>query len=134
MPNLSPIVSAFKPNKKQAAVEITIATTWDGIFVDIFLIINIMITVPAPIAADDILIVERFENILIHLSINSGDVSLYVKPKKSFIWDEKITTPMPAVKPVVTGYGINLINEPTRAIPKHINIIPAIIVAIIRPS
>ena len=27
VPNLSPIVSAFKPNKKQAAVEITIATT-----------------------------------------------------------------------------------------------------------
>ena len=85
VPNLSPIVSALSPKKKHTAVDITIATTCDGIFVDIFLIINMITTVPIPIAADDILIVERFENILIHLSINSGVVSLYVSPKKSFI-------------------------------------------------
>ncbi len=44
-----------------------------------------------------------------------------------------ITSAIPAVKPAVTGSGMNWINLPIRAAPNPISITPAIIVATIRP-
>ena len=47
---------------------------------------------------------------------------------------EKMITAMPVVKPVTTGYGMNLIAAPSRASPKAMRISPAMIVATSRPS
>jgi hypothetical protein len=49
-------------------------------------------------------------------------------------WVEKITTAMPAVKPQVTGKGMNLITPPIRARPSPTRAAPAIMVATISPS
>ncbi len=43
-------------------------------------------------------------------------------------------TPMPAVKPRITGAGMNLMMPPSRATPSSSTITPAISVAICRPS
>ncbi|MCY1347655.1 hypothetical protein D9M69_337720 [compost metagenome] len=43
-------------------------------------------------------------------------------------------TPMPAVKPTITGSGMNLMIEPRRVRPSTSRIAPAIRVAICKPS
>ncbi len=43
-------------------------------------------------------------------------------------------TPMPAVKPTITGFGMYLMTAPNRAKPKATRITPAISVAICRPA
>ena len=56
------------------------------------------------------------------------------RPRKSFTCDEKMITAIPAVKPVTTGYGMNLIIPPIRASPRTMRMMPAMIVQITRPS
>ena len=46
----------------------------------------------------------------------------------------RIVTAIPAVNPVVIVYGMNLISAPAFTKPRIIKMIPAIIVAMIRPS
>ena len=41
-------------------------------------------------------------------SSSPGSASCRVRPSKSLIWLEKMMTAMPAVKPTVTGNGMNL--------------------------
>ena len=48
-----------------------------------------------------------------------------VKPKKLAICPVNIITAIPEVKPIVTGRGMNLINEPNLKIPIRHKIIPA---------
>ena len=55
-------------------------------------------------------------------------------PKKSFNCPITIVTAIPEVKPVVMLFGIYLIRLPIRRMPIKISIIPAMIVAIARPS
>ncbi|MNR43220.1 hypothetical protein D3C85_1618250 [compost metagenome] len=43
-------------------------------------------------------------------------------------------TPIPAVKPTITGSGMNLMMAPRRVMPRSSNMAPAIMVAICRPS
>ena len=57
-----------------------------------------------------------------------------VKPKKSFIWVEKIVSAIPLVNPTTIGYGMNLKMTPILKTPMMIRIMPAIIVAIVRPD
>lgn len=54
-------------------------------------------------------------------------------PSRSLTCPTAITTAMPAVKPVTTGYGRNWIIRPSRASPSRNRIAPAIIVASINP-
>ena len=56
------------------------------------------------------------------------------RPKKSFHWPTQMMTPMPAVKPTITGSGMNLMTTPSRATPSKARMTPAIRVAICRPS
>ena len=58
----------------------------------------------------------------------------YVSPRKSLTCPIAIVTAIPAVKPVVIVYGINLISEPSLNSPISIRRIPAKIVARARPS
>ena len=46
------------------------------------------------------------------------------RPRRSLIWLEKMITAMPAVNPVMTGYGMNLIAPPSRARPSTMRITP----------
>ena len=64
--------------------------------------------------------------------VSIGDL-VNVSPKKSLICPMAIVTAIPAVKPVVMVYGINLIRFPNFKNPIIIRIIPAIIVAITSP-
>jgi len=57
-----------------------------------------------------------------------------VTPQKSLSCPIAIVTAIPAVKPVVIVYGINLISEPKRQNPIKIKMIPARIVATAKPS
>ncbi len=68
------------------------------------------------------------------MEIKSGGTWVKDKPKKSPIWEEKIVSAIPAVKPVVTGYGIYLIMEPSLKNPASASIPPAIKVVITSPS
>jgi hypothetical protein len=45
-----------------------------------------------------------------------------------------MTTAMPDVKPVVTGNGMNLMAAPRRTRPNPTSMMPAMIVAMVRPS
>ena len=56
------------------------------------------------------------------------------RPSRSLTCDEKMMTAIPLVKPVTTGYGMNLIAPPKRARPNTISMTPAMIVTIVRPS
>ena len=56
-----------------------------------------------------------------------------VNPKKDFTCPTTIVTAIPAVKPVVIVYGMNLIRLPNFNNPIRIRIIPARIVATIKP-
>jgi len=55
-------------------------------------------------------------------------------PKKSFHCPTNMMTPIPAVKPAMTGFGMYLMTAPRRAKPNASNIIPAISVAICSPA
>ena len=55
------------------------------------------------------------------------------KPNRSFIWVENIVMAIPPVKPMIIGYGMNLITLPRRNTPISTSMIPAITVAIARP-
>eukprot|EP01022_Parablepharisma_sp_SALTPOND_P012225 TRINITY_DN1566_c0_g2_i1.p1 TRINITY_DN1566_c0_g2~~TRINITY_DN1566_c0_g2_i1.p1 ORF type:complete len:1815 (-),score=421.25 TRINITY_DN1566_c0_g2_i1:71508-76952(-) len=69
-----------------------------------------------------------------HFSTNWGGTSAMDRPKKSFICEEKMSTAMPAVNPVVTGQGIYLMSVPNRKKPKISSSTPAISVVSTRPS
>ncbi|MNY43106.1 hypothetical protein D3C86_1780420 [compost metagenome] len=56
------------------------------------------------------------------------------RPKKSFHWPTQMITPIPAVKPTITGAGMNLMIAPSRVMPSNSSMTPAIMVAICRPS
>ena len=66
--------------------------------------------------------------------MNSDGTFSTCKPKKSLIWVEKISTAMPLVNPMVTGYGMNLIIEPSLTAPMTNRNTPAMIVQIARFS
>ena len=56
------------------------------------------------------------------------------RPKKSCHSPTQMITPMPAVKPTITGAGMNRITPPNRASPIATSITPAMMVAISSPS
>ncbi len=55
-------------------------------------------------------------------------------PKKSFHCPTQMITAIPAVKPTMTGSGMNLMTAPSWAMPSSSRMAPAIKVAICRPS
>ena len=57
-----------------------------------------------------------------------------LRPSKSLTCETMMTTPMPAVNPMVTGYGTNLITPPKRNSPSSIRMTPAIDVASTSPA
>ena len=82
-------------------------------------------TVPIPIKVADGFNVEKWRIYSIHFSTKPGGVASILKPNRSLICVEKITTAIPVVNPVVTGKGMNLINAPIRNNPKAIRKPPA---------
>lgn len=64
---------------------------------------------------------------------NSPGTAPICRPSESLTWLEKMLTAMPAVKPVITGCGMNFINAPSRSRPAAISISPASRVHRIRP-
>ncbi|CPO66897.1 Uncharacterised protein [Bordetella pertussis] len=56
------------------------------------------------------------------------------RPKKSFHWPTQMMTPIPAVKPTMTGAGMYLMMAPSRAAPSASRMQPAIRVASCRPA
>ena len=65
---------------------------------------------------------------------SSGIGPVMVSPNRSFICVEKIVRAMPAVKPMIMGYGMNLITTPSLKMPSSSRMMPAITVATARPS
>ena len=56
------------------------------------------------------------------------------RPRKYRHWPTKMMTPMPAVKPVITGSGMKRMMPPMRVRPSASSMAPAMNVAICRPS
>ncbi len=65
-------------------------------------------------------------------STNSAGTLATERPKKSFTCVVKISTAIPEVNPIVTGYGMNLITDPNLTKPMTHSMIPAITVQIAR--
>ena len=65
---------------------------------------------------------------------NSLGTGLTVRPKKSLICVEAISTAMPLVNPIVTDRGMNRTAVPRPVMPMTISITPAIAVHISRPE
>ena len=79
--------------------------------------------------------VPKFLIIAISFSpASTGDSPPKLSPRKSFICPISMVTATPAVNPMVMVTGINLIRLPARQSPRRIRIIPAMTVAIIKPS
>ncbi len=95
---------------------------------------NIKISVPramAKVAKCKSPISEKYKA---HFEMKSGGTCSKDKPKKSPIWEEKIVRAIPAVKPVVTGYGIYLIMEPSLKKPARASMQPAMKEVMTSPS
>ena len=54
----------------------------------------------------------------LHFARNGAGTAAIRRPSRSRICDEKMMTAIPLVKPVTTGYGMNLIAAPKRARPR----------------
>ncbi len=85
-----------------------------------------------PIAAGEA--VGRLAPYAVHFARNGPGTPSIRRPSRSRIWEEKMMTAIPLVKPVTTGYGMNLIAAPKRARPRIISSTPAMTVQIVRPS
>ena len=69
-----------------------------------------------------------------HFGKNAEGTVCISRPSKSRIWLEKMMRAMPLVKPMVTGYGMNLIAAPSRSSPNATRMKPAMSVAMTSPS
>ena len=92
-------------------------------------------TVPAESAAAAALTVGSAAQSTGSLSSSGpGSGAGKVRPSSSFSWLAKMITAMPAVKPTVTGKGMNLMKVPSRSQPTAASISPDRKVARISPS
>jgi hypothetical protein len=69
-----------------------------------------------------------------HFAMKSAGTASICSPSRSFTWLEKITSAIPAVKPVMTGCGMYLIHVPSLSRPAATRIRPASRVASSNPS
>ena len=132
----SPIVLAFSPMNFTRMIPANTAIREPGIFLLIFghTIRIARDTIPTHSACQFIVCRNKMSYFTLATVSIRGSFVTIVSPRKSLICPIKIVTAIPAVKPVVIGYGMNLISEPILNNPIKIRIIPASIVATTNPS
>ncbi len=133
-PKREPIVSTGSFRIATAAVARIIATNGAGTLRDTLgqKTSTARVPVATPTAAG--LTVGRARPSASHFSTKSAGTAPIESPRKSFTWELKMMTAIPDVKPVTTGYGMNLIRPPRRARPRAIRPMPAIKVQTTSPS
>ncbi len=133
-PNRDPIVSTGSPNRPTAAVAATTATMVPGTRGSNRGTSSTRPSEAAPRPSAAKLVVSRFEASAAMRAKNSLGESGSVRPRKSLIWVEAISTAMPFVNPSTTGRGMNLTACPRPVTARNTRITPAIIVTMRSPD
>jgi hypothetical protein len=128
------MVSTGSPTSHTAAVAPATATSSAGPRGKKRFISTMTVSAPAATATAAGFTVARTVQSADSFSRKSAGIAPMFSPSRSRIWLEKMMTAMPAVKPVMTGSGMYLIQSPTRITPATTRMTPAIIVASASPS
>ena len=134
-PNLEPMVVTSSPRfQVMNAVSVT-AINMPGQWGRSFLRPMMIATVPSERAtAAGEMVGSACHRTGIFANSGPGSGALSVRPRRSLIWLAKMITAMPAVKPTVTGKGMNLMKVPSLRKPTTARKMPDRKVARISPS
>ena len=136
-PNLFPIVSISTPNIINIAtnkVEPTTLIRYAGYLGFFHLTTKMATNAKIETNTETNVNLLRLVKYTFHFCKKSVGTESIFKPNKSLIWVEINSKPIPAVKPITTGYGIYLIYVPNLSNPAKIKIRPAKTITTTKPS
>ena len=108
-PNCEPIVATGRCSSALAAAAAATAISMPGQCGRSFLSATMTTIVASDSAiAAGVSVGKYFQSTGSFCSSSPGSASASRNPSRSFTWLAKMMTAMPAVKPTVTGYGMNL--------------------------